>query len=55
MLLKHNGESGDEIKLSGEGSANYVMYANTTNRYVLFVKMMDYIYMIQNQKNKQLN
>ena len=52
MLLKHNGESGDEIKLSGEGSANYVMYANTTNRYVLFVKN-DGLYLYDSKSKEQ--
>ena len=52
MLLKHNGQSGDEIKLSGEGSANYVMYANTTNRYVLFVKN-DGLYLYDSKSKEQ--
>ena len=52
MLLKHNGKSGDEIKLSGEGSANYVMYANTTNRYVLFVKN-DGLYLYDSKSKEQ--
>lgn len=52
MLLKHNGDSCDAIKLSGEGSANYVMYANTTDKYVLFVKN-DGLYLYDSKSKEQ--
>ena len=52
MALKHNGETKDAIKLSGEGSANYVMYANTTNRYLLFVKN-DGLYLYDSKSKEQ--
>lgn len=38
LLLNVDSKVGKEVKLSGEGSATYVKYANTTDRYLLFVK-----------------
>ena len=38
LLLKQNSDVGKEVKLSSEGLASDVMYANTTERYLLFVK-----------------
>lgn len=52
MLLNADGKPGEEIKLSGEGSANYVKYANTTDRYVLFVKN-DGLYLYDSKSKEQ--
>lgn len=38
MLLQPNSKIGKEVKLSSEGLASNVMYANKTERYLLFVK-----------------
>lgn len=38
LLLNTDTKVGKEVKLSGEGAPSYVKYANTTDRYLLFVK-----------------